>query len=165
MLSLFDKVLFKKKKTSIWMEGKYVDPFVLRSASSWIAVKEIVKFKTKLYCQTLFLSIHQAYIAANGKRRCECLVAIRSSHSVCFLSSSSRCSRHPDPGAGPRHLIGRLGQQQFPGADLPPHPPDFNVSQRRRVAAGGRQERRHQPDWVGGVPHGNVRRHRANHRP
>ncbi len=79
-----------------------------------------------------------------------------------FSLSSSRCSRHPDTRAGPRHLIGRLSQQQFPGADLSSNPPDYSVSHRGSVAAGDRQEHRHQPDWVGGVPHRNLRRHRAN---
>lgn len=80
-------------------------------------------------------------------------------------SSSSRRSRHLDTGAGPRHLAGWLGQQQFPGADLPSHPPDSGVSLGGPVAAVDHTERRHQPDRVRGVPHGNLHRHRANHRP
>lgn len=82
-----------------------------------------------------------------------------------MLSLSARCSRRPDPGAGPRHLAGRLDQQQLPGADLPPHPGDLNLSPRGRVAAGERQECPDQPDWVGGVHGGNLHLHRANHRP
>lgn len=54
---------------------------------------------------------------------------------ILSLHLSSRCSRHPDTRAGPRHLIGWLGQQQFPGADLPTNPPDSNVSHRGLVAA------------------------------
>lgn len=82
-----------------------------------------------------------------------------------MLSLSARCSRRPDPGAGPRHLAGRLHQQQLPGADLPPHPGDPNLPPRGRVAAGDRQEYPDQPDWVGGLHSGNLRLHRANHRP
>lgn len=79
--------------------------------------------------------------------------------------SSSRCSRHPDPGAGPCHLIGRLSQQQFLGADLSARPPAFNVPPGGRVTVGRCQERHHYPVWVGGLPHRNLHRHRTNHRP
>lgn len=93
-----------------------------------------------------------------------CTVSLFTKVSFFLLGlSSSRWPRHPDPGAGPRHLIGGLGQQQFPGTDLPSNPGDFDISQGGHLTAGGRQEHSHQSDRICGVPHRNVCCHRANH--
>lgn len=84
---------------------------------------------------------------------------------ILSLCLSSRCPRRHDTGAGPRHLIGRFCQQQFPGADLPPRARDPSFSHGGRVADGDHQEHRHQSGGADRLPHRNLHRHRGNRGP